>query len=171
MKFFSASAAIVLAVAGPASMAAEDIVAEAKLAPTQGNKAAGVVTFTQKGDAVQISAKITGLTPGQHGFHVHEKGDCSAPDATSAGGHFNPTGKPHGKPGAGSYHVGDMPMLVAGADGNASLTAESKSMTLRDGASNVIGKGVIVHAMPDDFTTQPTGNSGGRLACGVIVKR
>jgi Cu-Zn family superoxide dismutase len=145
--------------------------AEAKLAPTQGNSAAGSVAFVQKGGKTQVVAKVSGLTPGPHGFHVHEKGDCSAPDATSAGGHFNPGGKKHGDPGSGEHHAGDMPMLVADAAGNAELKTELSSATVADGPNSVVGKAVIVHASPDDYTTQPTGNSGARVACGVIAKK
>src|SRR5215472_727228 len=144
--------------------------ATATLAPTAGNTAAGSVTFTQKGDKVAVSAKLTGLTPGGHGFHIHEKGDCSAPDGTSAGGHFNPTGKPHGDPAAPDHHAGDMPMLQADASGNATLTTDLAGVTIGSGTTDIIGKSVIVHKDADDYKTQPTGNSGARVACGVINK-
>jgi Cu-Zn family superoxide dismutase len=150
--------------------AAQAQTASATLAPTQGNTAAGTVTFTQKGDKVTVSAKVSGLTPGGHGFHVHEKGDCSAPDATSAGGHFNPTGKPHGDPASLDHHGGDMPMLQADASGNATLTMDLAGVTIGSGAADIVGKSVIVHKDPDDYKTQPTGNSGARVACGVINK-
>lgn len=144
--------------------------AEAVLKPTVGNGAAGTVSFRAEGNAVVVTARVSGLTPGAHGFHIHEKGDCSAPDATSAGGHFNPTGKAHGHPDHGDHHAGDMPQLVADASGNASLTATLKSVSI-GGAADIVGRGVIVHAAPDDFKTQPTGNSGARVACGVIAAR
>lgn len=144
--------------------------AEARLAPTSGNSASGTVTFTRKGDMMLVTANLSGLKAGGHGFHIHEKGDCSAPDGTSAGGHFNPGGKPHGHPLRGEHHAGDMPMLEADASGNARLTTELPGLSL-DGPQSIVGKGVIVHAAPDDFTTQPTGNSGARVACGVIVRR
>ena len=131
---------------------------------------AGNVTFTQKGDKVAMEAKVSGLTPGGHGFHIHEKGDCSSGDGMSAGGHFNPTGKPHGNPSVPDHHTGDMPMLVADASGNASLSMELGAMTVGSGATDIIGKAVIVHKDPDDYTTQPTGNSGGRVACGLIAR-
>jgi Cu-Zn family superoxide dismutase len=146
-------------------------VAEATLAPTRGNSASGMVTFAGRGEKVQVSARVSGLTPGGHGFHIHEKGDCSAPDATSAGGHFNPGGQPHGHPQRGEHHAGDMPMLMADAYGNATLNTELDSVRLDDGAHGIIGKAVVIHAAPDDFTTQPTGNSGARVACGVITRR
>ena len=144
--------------------------ATATLSPTAGNTAAGTVTFTQKGDKVTVSAKLTGLTPGGHGFHVHEKGDCSAPDAMSAGGHFNPTNKPHGSPDAADHHAGDMPMLQADASGNAALTTDLAGLTIGSGTTDIVGKSVIVHKDADDYKTQPTGNSGARVACGVINK-
>ena len=142
----------------------------ARLEPTKGNATAGTVTFTQKGDKVAVEAKVSGLTPGGHGFHIHETGDCSSGDGMSAGGHFNPTGKMHGNPSAPDHHIGDMPMLVADASGNASLSIELGPMTVGSGATDVVGKAVIVHKDPDDYMTQPTGNSGARVACGVIAK-
>ena len=163
----AASAAVLLsACAGSGSGPS----AEAKLAATKGNTTTGTVVFVQKGNDIEVTAHVAGLTPGAHGFHIHEKGDCSAPDGMSAGGHFNPTGQPHGHPHQGPHHAGDMPQLETDAYGNARLTAVLPGLTL-EGASGIVGKGVIVHAAPDDFKTQPTGNSGGRVACGVIVKR
>jgi Cu-Zn family superoxide dismutase len=150
--------------------AAQAQAATATLAPTAGNTAAGSVTFTQNGDKVTVSAKLTGLAPGGHGFHIHEKGDCSAPDAMSAGGHFNPGGKPHGAPDAADHHAGDMPMLQADASGNATLTADLAGPSIGSGVADIVGKAVVVHKDSDDYKTQPTGNSGARVACGVIKK-
>ena len=144
--------------------------ATATLAPTAGNTTSGTVTFTQKGDKVMVNAKVSGLTPGGHGFHVHEKGDCSGSDGMSAGGHFNPTGKPHGDPNVPDHHAGDMPMLQADASGNAMLSADLGPMTVGSGVTDIVGKSVIVHKDSDDFKTQPTGNSGARVACGIINK-
>ena len=144
--------------------------ASTTLAPTAGNTVAGTVTFTQKGDKVAVDARISGLTPGGHGFHIHEKGDCSAPDGMSAGGHFNPGGKPHGAPDSPDHHAGDMPMLQADASGNATLTADLSGASIGSGAGDIVGKSVIVHKDADDYKTQPTGNSGARVACGVIKK-
>jgi Cu-Zn family superoxide dismutase len=144
--------------------------ATATLAPTGGNTAAGTVSFTQKGDKVTVTAKVSGLAPGAHGFHIHEKGDCSAADATSAGGHFNPTGKPHGDPAAPDHHAGDMPMLQADTSGNATLTADLEVIRIGGGATDIVGRSVVVHKDVDDFKTQPAGNSGARVACGVITK-
>jgi Cu-Zn family superoxide dismutase len=150
--------------------AAQAQTATATLNPTAGNTAAGTVTFTQMGDKMTVSAKITGLAPGGHGFHIHEKGDCSAPDAMSAGGHFNPTGLHHGRPDSADHHAGDMPMLQADASGSATLTADLTGLAIGSGAADIVGKSVIVHKDPDDYTTQPTGNSGSRVACGIINK-
>ena len=144
--------------------------ATATIAPTAGNTAKGTVTFAQKGDKVTVTAQLSGLAPGGHGFHVHEKGDCSAPDATSAGGHFNPTAKQHGAPDAADHHAGDMPMLQADASGNATLTADVSGLTIGSGASDIVGKSVVVHKDADDYKTQPAGNSGARIGCGVIRK-
>src|SRR6516162_5409733 len=131
-------------VAACLAAAAQAQTATATLAPTAGKTAAGSVTFTQHGDKVTVSAKLTGLAPGGHGFHIHEKGDCSAPDAMSAGGHFNPGGKPHGAPDA-DHHAGDMPMLQADASGNATLTADLKGVGIGSGPADIVGKAVIVH--------------------------
>jgi Cu-Zn family superoxide dismutase len=144
--------------------------ATATIAPTAGNTARGKVTFTQKGDKVTVAAQLSGLSPGGHGFHVHEKGDCSAPDGASAGGHYNPTLKPHGAPDAAEHHAGDMPMLQADASGNASLTADVSGMTIGGLMGNIVGRSVVVHKDPDDYKSQPAGNSGARIGCGVIQK-
>ncbi|HEY2816650.1 MAG TPA: superoxide dismutase family protein [Casimicrobiaceae bacterium] len=143
--------------------------ATATLRPTAGNSVAGTVTFMQKGDKVTVVANVTGLSPGPHGFHIHEKGDCSAADAMSAGGHFNPGGKPHGDPATPEHHAGDMPQLVADASGKATLNAELSPLTI-GGADDIVGKAIVVHKDADDYKTQPTGNSGARVACGVIAK-
>ena len=146
--------------------------AVATLAPTAGNTTSGSVQFTQKGDRVQVSGEVRGLKPNaEHGFHVHEKGDCSAPDATSAGGHYNPGGRPHGRHGAGAHHTGDLPSLKADANGVARFSFESASISVGAGAGDITGRGLIVHRDPDDYTTQPTGNAGARLACAVITRR
>lgn len=169
--FLIATSLMTLALTACFSMPTGGAAAQAELQPTKGNNARGTVSFTRQGNQVVMAAKFSGLTPGGHGFHIHEKGDCSAPDGTSAGGHFNPAGKKHGHPQHEDHHVGDLPMLEADASGNASLTATLSGISLTQGDSGIIGRGVIVHAAPDDFKTQPTGNSGGRVACGVIAAR
>jgi Cu-Zn family superoxide dismutase len=157
-------------VAGCASMTPPAPAAVADLAPTQGNSAKGTVTFAPKGDLMAVTARITGPTPGPHGFHIHEKGDCSAPDGTSADGRFNPQGGPRGDPSAADHHGCDLPMLEADAAGNATPTAEIGGVTFGAGAGDIVGRGVIVHKDADDCKTQPTGNSGARVACGVVRK-
>ena len=163
--------ALAMLAAGCTSMSSTSgPVARATLAPTAGNQASGGVTFESRGDKLRVLAKVSGLAPGSHGFHIHEKGDCSAPDGMSAGGHFNPTQKPHGDPSRPDHHGGDMPMLVADASGNATLDATIDTVTIGGGTTDIVGRAVIVHKDPDDFRTQPTGNSGARVACGVIAR-
>ena len=145
-------------------------IAEATLNPTAGSPVSGLFQIFQvNADTVRVVAQVQGLAPGsEHGFHIHEKGDCSAPDGMSAGGHYNPTGHKHGMAGPAA-HVGDLPSLVADSNGVAKLSWETHSISVGTGLpSDVKGRGVIVHKDKDDFTTQPTGNSGARLACGVI---
>jgi Cu-Zn family superoxide dismutase len=141
--------------------------AVAVLQPTQGSSVSGTVWFTQGAGGITVKASVKGLSAGQHGFHVHEFGDCTAPDATSAGGHFNPDSQPHGAPTDAKRHAGDLGNVTAAADGTASLDWTDKDMHLT-GAEGVVGHAVIVHANADDLKTQPTGNAGGRVACGVI---
>ena len=132
-------------------------------APVQGK-----LEFMQMGNAVSVSGAITGLKPNAaHAFHVHEKGDCSAPDFSSAGSHFNPTSQPHGAYNGAHHHLGVLPQLMADANGTAQVSFTSESLKL-SGPNSIIGKAVIVHRDPDDVNAQPTGNAGPRLACGVI---
>ena len=142
--------------------------AVAELKPTQGNKAAGTVKFEEADGKVHVVADFTGLPPGKHGLHVHENADCSAPDASSAGSHFNPGNKQHGAPNAAEHHAGDFGNIDADAAGRAHLDTTLSFVTVTDGPKSVVRHSVIVHAAPDDFKTQPTGNAGARLACGVI---
>ena len=139
----------------------------AVLHPTQGSNVAGIVTFTASGDAVKVVADLTGLTPGKHGFHIHEFGDCSDPKASSAGGHFNPGNHQHGAPDAANRHVGDLGNIEADAAGKAHLESTDKMMKLT-GNDSIVGHTLIVHEKADDLKTQPTGDAGGRVACGVI---
>jgi Cu-Zn family superoxide dismutase len=163
------TATALLAVSGAAL--AKGVKAEAKLESRSGSTASGTVTFTQHGAKVAMKVEMSGLTPGIHAIHLHDKGDCSAPDASSAGGHWNPTSENHGKWAHAPFHHGDIGNLVADAKGKAEMRMESELWTLGDGKpSDVIGHAVIVHDKEDDFTTQPTGNAGGRVACGVITK-
>lgn len=138
--------------------------------PTQGNKTSGTVRFTQEGgNKVKVVADIQGLQPNsKHGFHIHEFGDCSAPDATSAGGHYNPEGHAHAGPDAKERHAGDLGNLEANAQGNAHLEITLDNLTITGQRNPIIGRGVIIHAKADDLKSQPTGDAGGRIACGVI---
>lgn len=144
-------------------------VAVAALAPASGSQVQGTVRFTQEEDRVVVQAHVAGLAPNsEHGFHVHEKGDCTAPDASSAGDHLNPDGQPHGAL-SGAHHAGDLPSLKANAAGTAHASFEIKGVLLGSGARDLLGKAVVVHADPDDYRSQPAGNSGARIACGVIA--
>lgn len=145
--------------------------ANVNLASASGSLVSGKLSVMAMGDGVHITGEIGGLAPNStHGFHIHEKGDCSAADASSAGGHFNPTASPHGKAEAGPHHAGDADNLVADAQGVAQVDAHFGGVTLGGGAANdVAGKAVIVHGNPDDYKSQPAGNAGPRLACGIIT--
>jgi len=157
-------------VAGLAAWAAADNApthAIAVLHPAKDGKVGGTIHFMKDAGGVKVTGTITGLTPGSHGFHIHEFGDCSAADFTSAGGHFNPAGNPHGSPKDAKHHEGDMGNIEAGADGSATVDYVDAGLGF-EGASSILGRGVIVHANPDDFKTQPTGNAGGRVACAAI---
>jgi superoxide dismutase, Cu-Zn family len=170
VSFLVCFAIVVCALSGCArssDQAAPVTKAIAVLAPAQGSKVQGLVSFSKERDGVKVEAAIQGLTPGLHGFHIHEYGDCSSPDANSAGGHFNPGDMPHGGPTSEKHHAGDLGNLQADASGNAKLTLVVSKLSL-EGPASIVGRGVVVHAQPDDFTTQPTGASGARVACGVI---
>ncbi len=144
--------------------------ATARLLPTQGNAVTGHVTFTKTVNYVLVAGEVQGLAPNtEHGFHVHEKGDCSSADAVSAGGHFNPRGAQHGALEQAEHHAGDLQSLKSDANGVARFSFMASALSVGEGAADVIGRGLIVHRDPDDFKTQPTGNSGPRLACAVIA--
>lgn len=140
----------------------------ASIEARSGSQVSGSVRVSRHRGRIVMRATVAGLTPGaEHGFHLHEKGDCSAADGTSAGGHFNPHGKSHGKFGAGEHHAGDLPSLRANAKGVARVEADLSELAW-DGPQGLKGRAVIVHAKADDFVTQPTGNSGARIGCAVI---
>lgn len=140
------------------------------LASASGSLVSGTLTLVPMGDGVHMTGEVGGLKPGDtRGFHIHEKGDCSAADASTAGGHFNPAAQAHGRSGQGAHHAGDTDNIVADAKGVARIDAHVTGVTLGGGAANdIAGRAVIVHAAADDYTTQPTGNAGARVACGVI---
>lgn len=154
---------------GSASSSPSETKAMAKIESRDGSTVKGSATFTQKDGKVWLKVQIEGAAPGKHACHIHEKGDCSAPDAKSAGGHWNPTGKKHGKWGEGEFHLGDIGNIEVGADGKGSLEMSTDLWTIGSGKDNdVVGKSVVVHESPDDFQTQPTGNAGKRFGCGAI---
>jgi Cu-Zn family superoxide dismutase len=161
--------------AAPAApVAPGTVTAQAVLQPARETPGfSGTVTFTATGGEVHVVADVAGVTPpGNHGFHVHENGKCerdpAGKDFTTAGGHFNPAGAPHACPDAASHHAGDLGNIVIQADGRGHLDVTTSALSL-SGATSVIGRSLILHSAADDCTTQPTGNAGGRLACGVIT--
>lgn len=139
----------------------------AKVHPAKGQTVTGTVTFTQLKEGVEVMADIEGLTPGKHGFHIHEKGDCSAPDFSSAGGHYNPTHKKHGGPDSPERHVGDLGNLVADKEGKAHYERVDSVIQL-NGNESIVNYSVVIHADPDDYVSQPSGNAGSRIGCGII---
>ena len=143
--------------------------AVASLTPTQGNAVRGLVMFHEMDGHLMAHAQISGLVANsEHGFHLHEQGSCASVDGTSAGGHFNPGRVAHG-PQDGEHHAGDMPSLIANADGVINQKIMLMGVTVKDGPTSINGRSVILHAAADDYKTQPTGNSGARIACGVIA--
>jgi len=164
----AATAAAVL-LAACQTMPPEAPRATAQLQPTKGSKTFGEADFEQVGDKVRVVVFVQGLKPGQeHGMHIHEVGDCSSGDGMSTKGHFNPFGKPHGHSGSAERHAGDLPALKANKEGRAKVEIDLDVITVTPGPASIIGRGLIVHADPDDYKTQPTGNAGARIACGVI---
>lgn len=165
---------------GPAAVVTEDqleekvlTTARAEMSSASGSEATGEATFTDLGDGdVTFKLTIENATPGEHAVHLHEKGDCSAPDASSAGGHWNPSDVKHGKrPVDQQYHAGDLANLEVGEDGKGVLTMTVVGWSIGGpDSTNILNKAVIVHAQPDDFESQPSGAAGDRIACGVIEK-
>ena len=148
----------------------DEITAKATMEAASGSNVTGEVNFTQRDGKVQFELSVQNLTPGEHAVHLHEKGDCSAADASSAGGHWNPTMKPHGKRGEGTaFHKGDIANMNVGNDGKGTLSLSIDGWSIGGpDSTNIVGKSVIIHEKADDFTTQPSGNAGSRLSCGVI---
>lgn len=145
-----------------------DIAFESK----SGSSVTGTASFIEKNGKVTFVAQLAGLKPGAHAIHIHEKSDCSSADGSSAGGHWNPTFKKHGKWGVGEYHKGDIGNFTADEKGNGSITLTTDEWCIGcgDPAKDILGKGLIVHQGTDDFTTQPSGNAGARVACSAIIK-
>ncbi len=140
--------------------------AVATINPLVDSKVHGTVTFTTKGNGIEVVADIDGLTPGKHGFHVHEHGDCSG-DGTAAGSHFNPTNSKHGAPWSKERHVGDLGNVVADKNGHAHYVWHDHQIAF-SGPNSIIGRSIIVHSDADDYVSQPAGNSGKRIGCGII---
>jgi len=160
---------LVLGLGGCTGMRGSGPTAVAVMEARSGSAVSGTVTFRQAGDVVRAHVVLSGFAPGsEHGFHVHDKGDCSAPDAASAGGHFNPDGSAHGRAGGPVHHAGDLPSLVADAHGEVKADLALSGVTLEAGPHSIVGRALIVHRDADDYTSQPSGNSGPRFACAVI---
>lgn len=170
MKKLALLSISVLLLASCASMATGPS-ATATLVSTSGSTATGTVNLAQLADgSVEVTANLRGVPPGVHGFHIHEKGDCGD-NGNAAGGHYNPAGTPHGAPTADPHHAGDFGNVTADADGAVNTRFVTRSITVADGPMTAIGHAIILHANPDDLTTQPSGNAGARIACGVVQKR
>jgi Cu-Zn family superoxide dismutase len=171
MKPIITATAVAVLLTGCQATPPEDsgpLMATAQLQPTKGSKTFGEATFEEAGNYVRVVVFVQGLKPGQeHGLHIHEGADCSG-DAMGAKGHFNPFGKPHGIPATAQRHAGDLPALKANKAGRANVQVDVDIISLRPGPASIIGRSLIVHADPDDYKTQPTGNAGARIACGVI---
>ena len=143
--------------------------ATASLNPSEGSTAKGTVHFQDQGDgSVEVVVDLTGVPPGEHGFHVHEKGDCSN-NGVAAGPHFNPTNMVHGAPDAQSHHAGDFGNVTAGPNGEVHTRFPTHSITVKEGTLSVVGHAVVLHGNPDDLVSQPAGNAGPRIACGVTT--
>jgi Cu-Zn family superoxide dismutase len=163
----SAASATAAAEAAPAPAAAPRSI-EVPIEAKSGSKLSGKAVLTETEGGVHVVLTLEGLEPGEHGAHVHEKGDCSAADGASAGGHFNPQSKDHGLPGAEKRHLGDLGNITIAKDGKGSLDITAPGANLKAGdAASFVGRAIIVHAKKDDGG-QPTGNAGGRVGCGVI---
>lgn len=142
----------------------------ATIGPASESSVTGTAVFTQDGDQVTLTIEIQNASPGIHAVHIHENGDCSSPDGKSAGGHWNPTGVAHGKWGEGEFHLGDIGNITVGEDGTGSIELTTDLWEIGTGSDvDVVGRGIVVHAGADDFTSQPSGDAGARIGCGAIA--
>jgi superoxide dismutase, Cu-Zn family len=163
------AAASLLSLGGCASLGGGSAATAVALQSRSGSSVTGSLQLRDSAAGLRITGEVRGLKPdAEHGFHIHEKGDCSAPDAASAGGHFNPAGAPHGRMGAGAHHAGDMPNIKANAQGVAKVDQTVAGVTLAAGPNGAAGRALVVHRDPDDYSSQPAGNAGPRVACGVV---
>jgi Cu-Zn family superoxide dismutase len=173
MKWRILSVSMVLAVLAWGCGSSSAPTAKATLVNPQGQKV-GQATLTQTPEGVRIELVVENLPPGVHAFHIHEKGVCQPPDFTSAGGHFNPFHKHHGLMNPQGPHAGDLPNITVGADGKAHITEVTELVTLKEGEKNSLfqpgGTSLVIHAGPDDNVSDPAGNAGPRIACGLITK-
>jgi len=153
-------------------MPAPDRFAMARIEPASGSDVSGTLNFRQDAETTHIEGSLQGLDPGRHGLHIHVTGDCSAADAASAGGHFGPDDDPHGSPDepVDRHHVGDLGNIEAGEDGVATFEKSDREMTLGTGDDSIVGRAVIVHAEADDLASQPSGDAGARVGCGVVER-
>ena len=145
--------------------------ASTTLEARSGTSISGDASFAQEGDTVRVVVNVKGATPGEHGLHIHEKGDCSAADAASAGPHFNPHKMDHGGVEQSPRHAGDLGNMTIGADGSGRHEVVLKGLTVVAGELSVVVRALVLHEKPDDLRTQPSGNSGARIGCGVIVAK
>ena len=165
--------AAVLCLSLPAGALAADAASARATLKDAKDQPVGTATFTGAGGGVKLTVEVEGLPPGTHGIHVHGAGKCEGPEFKSAGGHFNPSHKKHGLESAEGHHAGDLPNLTVGADGKGTFSGTLEGVTLGQGASSLLnpeGTALVIHAGPDDGKTDPAGNSGARIACGVIQK-
>jgi Cu-Zn family superoxide dismutase len=150
----------------------DDVAAKAEMNPASNSNVKGTIVFEQTDDGIKMVVDLSGLTPGEHAIHLHEYGDCSAPDGTSAGGHWAPEGNPHGKRDEGEFHRGDLDNFTADEDSSAYFERTIEDWTIGGPENtNILGKSVIVHAQADDYTSQPSGDAGPRISCGVIQEK
>ena len=170
MKKLALFSILLLVVAACASMATGPS-ATTTLVSTSGSTATGTVDLAQLSDgSVEVTANLRNVPPGVHGFHIHEKGDCGD-NGNAAGGHYNPMSTAHGAPTADPHHAGDFGNVTADENGNVTYRFTTRSITVADGPASAVGHAIILHANPDDLTTQPSGNAGPRIACGVVTLR
>jgi len=163
---------VIVLAAGSAWAGSKHMKAGAELMDATG-KPIGMATLTEQKDGVKVTVKVSGLKPGQHGFHIHENGTCTAPDFKSAGGHFNPFKKHHGIENPEGKHAGDLPNLTVKEDGSAEASFVATGTTLGKGPGSLFKEGgtaIVIHADPDDNKNDPAGNAGARVACGVVAK-